>query len=461
MSVSIRQVTLSSQVSEHVALEAVGQVLTRDVVEAAIERTAAREERTRKLPAGLMLVFSVALNLFAADSVSSAFGRLVRGLRWSGIDPTALRVTKGALCQARYRLGARPVVALFRQVCRPLATPQTPGAFVFGLRHVAIDTQTLDLADTPANERTFGRPTTARGICAFPQAYLVGLVECATHAFFDVGLWPYHANLHRAARRLVRSVTGGMLVSYDCGLHSYPLLAAIRAKDAHVLARLPAGPRPPVVRSLADGTVLAWILPQEGKDRRHRAILVRLLTYTFDDPNRPGYGDVHRLLTTLLDPVQAPADALILAYHNRWEYELSVDEVETHLRPRLPLRSHKPLGVVQEVYGLLLAHYLVRAIMFDAATQADLPPTRLSFLGTVRLLRDYLPEVQRYDPADHPLLYRALLEEILLLRLPPRTNRINPRVVKRKMSNFDVKRTKHRDWPQPTKSFAEGIVLLN
>lgn len=461
MFLSIRQIAAEAQVGDHVALEALGQVVTPQAIQTVLDQTDAHEERTRKLPAALMLVFAVAMNLFAAESLGSVFARLVRGLRGSGIAPASLRASKGGLCQARYRLGARPVVALFHQVCRPLATQETKGAFVLGLRHVAIDAQTLDLPDTAANEHAFGRPTTARGVCAFPQVNLVGLVECGTHAFIDAGLWPYGANLHQAARRLVRQVTAGMLVSYDCGLHSHALLEAIRAKDAHVLCRLPAGVRPHVVARLSDGTVLARIVPSQGPQRRARAILVRILTYPFDDPHRPGSGEVHRLLTTLLDPATASAHDLIVAYHNRWEYELSVDEVETHLRPGLPLRSHQPVGVVQEVYGLLIAHYLVRALMDQAAQQVDLPPTRLSFLDTVRLIRDYLSDFQRYAPSSHPILAHALLADIRAATLPPRVNRLNPRVVKRKMSNFAVKRAKHRPWPQPTKPFQEAIVLLN
>ena len=460
MFLSIRRLGEESQLSEHLAFEALGEVVTPAVIEAVIGQTDAREERVRKLPASVMLVFCIAMNLLAAESLGAVFARLVRGLKWSGIHPNAVQASKGALCQARYRLGERPLIALFHRVCRPLANSTTQGAFVFGLRHVAIDAQTLDLPDTDANERHFGRPSTARGTCAFPQAYLVGLLECATHAFFDATLVPYTANLHRAARHLVRSVTKGMLVSFDCGLHSHALIAAICAQDAQVLSRLPASAHPPIVRHLPDGSVLARIVPSSGKQRKERAVLVRIITYTFDDPNRPGYGEVHRLLTSLRNPTVAPAKELIVAYHSRWEYELAVDEVETHLRPRLPLRSHLPIGIIQEVYGLLIAHYLVRKVMHDAALQADLPPTRLSFLQTVRLLRDYLPDFQSRAPDARPVLYQALLDEVKAAKLPPRANRINPRVVKRKMSNFDVKRPCHNHWPQPTKFFEDAIVLL-
>ncbi len=151
--------------------------------------------------------------------------------------------------------------------------------------------------------------------------------------------------------------------------------------------------------------------------------------------------------------------ALVLAYHARWEEEVAFDELETHQRPPRPLRSQTPVGVIQEVYGLLLAHYVVRAVMVDAAATGGLPPARLSFLSTLRIIRATLPEFHRTAPADHPRLYQQLLADVAATPLPPRRNRSNPRVVKRKMSNFGVKCPKHRRWPQPSKAFHDAIVI--
>lgn len=124
------------------------------------------------------------------------------------------------------------------------------------------------------------------------------------------------------------------------------------------------------------------------------------------------------------------------------------------------MRSRKLVGVIQEVYALRLAHYLVRAVMVEAADAAALPPTRLSFLATLRLIRAVLPDFQRAAPAEHPRLYRQLLVDIAAVRLSERRDRSNPRVVKRKMSNFKVKGPQHRPWPQPTKPFRAAIALL-
>jgi hypothetical protein len=459
--VSIRKVSLDARVDDNLALEALATHLTPALLDQIVRTSHVQEKRVRKLPASLVLSLCVAMNLFAFDSLTAVFRSMVHGLRWVWPDPDRLRVSKGAIAQARERLGAPAVVALFHQVCRSLATADTPGAFHFGYHHLAIDTQILNLADTPANEHAFGRPSTSHGIAAWPQARLVGLVECGTHAFLDAGVWPYRADQHAAAQRLERSIGPGDLLSYDCGLHSYSILARARARGAHVLARLPAGARPHLLQSLADGSVLAGIPAPSGRRGVERPILVRVIRYTFDDPALPHAGEEHRLITTLLNPHRAPATEVVRAYHARWEYELAADEIETHQLPKRPLRSHTPVGVLQEIFGLLIAHYLVRAIMGQAAQTADLPPLRLSFLESLRLLREYLPDFQHSASRSHPKLRAALLADLLAAKLPPRPYRINPRVIKQWLSRFPIKRLHHRTWPQPTKPFLEAIVLLN
>ena len=108
--------------------------------------------------------------------------KLVHGLRLFWPDPEIALAGKSAICQARYRLGARPVVALFHRVCGPLATAQTPGAFCFGLRLMALDGVVEDVPDSPANVRAFGRRHSDQETSAFPQVQGVYLSECGTHA---------------------------------------------------------------------------------------------------------------------------------------------------------------------------------------------------------------------------------------------------------------------------------------
>lgn len=464
MGFSLRTIAASIRFPEAVSLNMLEQALPQATVAAVITDLGVQEQRMRKLPARVTLWLCVAMGLFTNMALEQVLSKMVKGLRYVWPDDEDYQTAnKSAICQARYRLGARPVVELFRRVCQPLTTEQTSGAFLFGLRLMAIDGDVEDVPDTPANEAFFGRQRGGRGLSAFPQTRAVYLCESGSHAICDAGFWPCHTSERVGGLRLLRSVAEGMLVMWDCGFHSFDMAVRTRQRQAHFLGRLPAHVKPKFVRALPDGSYLAYIYPSAyQRKKRGEHLLVRIVAYTIDDPQRSGHGELHRLMTSLLDPDLYPAPGLACEYHQRWEVEITIDEVNTHQRlPNIPLRSQKPAGVIQEAYGLLLAHYAVRAIMHEAAVQNGLDPDRLSFINALRIMRETLSEFQMTTPEQLPRLYQRLLQDIARHRLPERDQRSNPRVVKRKMSKFNLKREPHRHWPQPSRTFQEAIVLLN
>jgi len=214
------------------------------------------------------------------------------------------------------------------------------------------------------------------------------------------------------------------------------------------------------IKRLPDRSFLAKLYPSpHHRDQDRDGIVVRIIEYTFRDSGRPGNGERHRLLTTLLDWKKDPAKTLIVLYHRRWEEELSIDEVKTHQRQRPVLRSETPTGVIQEIYGLLLGHFVVRKLMFEAAAQKKLSPLRLSFVGTLKILRCRLPECPKSQRALRQW-YENLVAEVGEEIIEDRRDRVNPRVVKRKMSKWAKKRPKHRRHPQPRKEIGRSIVML-
>ncbi len=459
----IRNIAPDTKLIDAFTLDAIHAVVPGSVVQAVVADLGVGERRRRRLPAELTILLSIAMSLFTHCPLQYVLFKLLRGLRLLWPDHDFASPTKSAISQARYRLGPRPLVELFRRVCRPMATEATQGAFLFGLRLMAIDSTTEDLPDTPENARVFGKPSNDHGEGPFPQVKAVYLLECGTHAIVDAGVWPCHKAEQHGARRLLRSVSDGMLLMWDSGLHSFEIAKATVEAGAHFLGRVPAGAKLKPSRILRDGSYLAYIHPSEKLPRRRgQQLLVRVIEYTLDDPARPGYGERHRLMGSLLDDVRCPALDLACAYHERWEIEITVDETDTHQRPvGQPLRSRKPLGVIQELYGLLIAHYVIRHTMHEAALRAGLAPDRLSFSNALRLICDAIPEFQMVADEHHPALYRRLLRDIAYHRLPERLNRINPRVVKRHQSPFPVKRATHKHWPQPSKPFREAVVMLN
>src|SRR5215210_3923488 len=299
---------------------------------------------------------------------------------------------------------------------------------------MALDGTTEDVPDTPANAAMFGRHSTARGPSAFPQLQGVYLVECGTHCVVDAGFWPCHTSERVGGFRLLRSVNRGMLLMWDRGFHDYEMVAAARRRRAHVLSRLPAHVKPQVLRVLPDGSLMAALLPSaEARRRCGERILVRIITYTITDPTLPGYGEEHRVLTTLLNPRVAPAHEVACAYHERWEIEVVIDEIDTHQRlVGRTVRSLTPVGVIQELYGVLVAQYAVRVLMHEAARRVQVDPDRLSFVHALEVVRDAVAEFQMVAAQQQGILYERMLVDILAKRLPARRPRWNARVVKRK-----------------------------
>jgi hypothetical protein len=457
----LREIEAESKFSQELNLAVIERIVPRVTIAAILEAEGQQTERERKLNLLVTVLLVIMLNIYTTYSIGDVLEKMAQGLRYIWPDPDYVIPNDSAISYRRYQVGARPMVALFHQVCQPLATSASRGAFLFGLRLMALDGTTEDVPDTPANAVTFGRHQSDRGPSAFPQVKGVYLVECGTHAIVDAGFWPYQTSERVGGFRLLRSVKPGMLLMWDRGFHDYDMFVQTQKRGAYVLSRLPAHVKPQFVRALADGSYLAYLQPTDYHRRKAgERLLVRVIEYTITDPNLPGYAETHRLVTTLLDPQAYPILELICTYHERWEVEVTIDEIKTHQRllPG-PLRSLKPVGVIQELYGLLIAHYIIRALMHEAAQQAHLDPDRLSFIGAIRVLQRAVPEFQMTTPEQLPALYQRLLQDIARKHLPERRLRSNPRVVKRKMSKFKLKRAEHLSWPQPSRSFRQAIEI--
>ncbi len=291
---------------------------------------------------------------------------------------------------------------LFEQVVHPLATPETPGAFLGGLRVMAVDGTVLDVPDSKANARVFGYPSSRPGTrAAFPKVRLVMLVEAGTHLIVDALMCPYRMGERVRALRLLRSVRAGMLLMWDTGLHSYAMVNATVTRGCHYLGRIPANVKFEVETVLDDESYLSWIYP-DGKSKKKGGtkIQVRVIEYTIDSDEKQ---QTYRLVTSLMDIDLFPALLLASEYHQRWEIENTIDELKTHLNGRkTPIRSLRPREVVQEIYGWLLGHYAVRYLMFTGAQQAGISPLRLGFTGTLKVIRRAISDFQDIQPEQLP-----------------------------------------------------------
>jgi hypothetical protein len=362
---------------------------------------------------------------------------------------------------ARLRLGIAPVRRLAERVVELLATPSTPGAFHRSYRLMGLDGFVVDLADSAANTRVFGHPGSGRSEGAFPQARVLSLCELGTHVLWRSLIKPCHRGETTMAPALLRHLTPEMLLLWDRGFFSYALVRQVVVEQkAQLLARVKTNLILRPIRTLADGSYVAKVYESpRQRERDQGGIEVRIIEYTLQDPGRTGDGQKHRLLTTLMNEQLDPATDLVVLYHERWEEELTFDELKTHQRERPVLRSQTPAGVVQEIYGLLTAHGLVRRAMSEAAARAGVAPRRISFTGALKILRCRLGECPA-DESGRTQWHDALIEEMAEEVLPPRRSRINPRVIKKKMSNWCKKRPEHRSRTKPKERFRDTIEIL-
>lgn len=441
-------------------LTALEQVISPMEIEQALRETDRVNLRACKLTHTVMMWIMLAMGIFTNMPIRQVF-KHARRFRMGESTPT-----RSALCVARQRLGLEPVRRLFERTVRPLADVNTPGAFYRGLRLVAVDGTLEDVPDTPANDAFFGRPTSGkRGDGAFPQVRKLSLVEVGTHIEFALCTAGYHVGEKTMFPELLPHLQPGMLLLCDRGFFSYELWNSVVSRGVHVLARVTKSMVLQPIQRLSDGSYLAKIYRNDYNRKKDRGgILVRVIKYTLNDPQRVGHQEEHTLLTDLLDETQYPAAELIAGYHWRWEHELVFDEQKTHqdpVRASKPtnLRSETPTGVMQEIYAISLGHFVIRSLMLQAARRADLDTDDLSFTGCFQILQCRLPECDSRSPQSLSAWYKALLAEMAGERTAPRRNRINPRVIKRKMKNWLKKRPEHRHLPPLTKTFMESVVI--
>jgi hypothetical protein len=358
------------RLSDHISLGVLAKTFPLDRVRRILADTGKQSERERDLPAHVMVYYAIALALYTGSSTREVMRCLVEGLRWLWGAEVVRVAGKSGISQARARLGAEPLRRLYEQAVRPVATCATRGAWYRRWRLVSLDGSCLDVADTEENCRAFGRPEASRGASAFPQLRFVALVENGTHVLFGARPGRFADGETTLAYDVLTALRPGMLCLADRQFFGHALWQRATATGADLLWRVKHNVRLPREARLADGSYLTTIYRSE-KDRRHKAngVPVRVVEYQLE--GIAGAEPLYRLVTTLVDPAEAPAADLAALYHERWEIEGALDELKTHLRgAQAVLRSKTPELVRQEFWGLLLAHFAVRGLMHEAALRA-------------------------------------------------------------------------------------------
>jgi hypothetical protein len=386
------------RLTDLMTLGALAKAVPMDVVQRVLSETGRESERIRALPAQLMMYYVIALGLFRSEETREVLRLLMEGARsvlgWRRVEAPAGR---SGITKARQRLGEEPLRRLYTDVVGPIATNATRGAYYRRWRTVALDGTTLETPDTVANAEAFGRPFSQRGESAAPRLRVVGLVETGTRVFFGATLGGYHVGEITLAREVVEHLRPGMLCLADRYFPGFKLWKQAVATGTDLVWRIREVVKLPVLQRLSDGSYLSRMhLRWERGKPKGEGIEVRVIEYTLS-----GSKERYRLVTSILDPDEGPAEELAMLYHERWEFETALDEFKTHLRgARTALRSQTPELIRQEVFGLLLAHFALRSIIHDAALRGDRDPDRISFIHTVRVVKRSLPRFAGFPPSD-------------------------------------------------------------
>jgi len=404
MARTVARLPQGTRITDHISLGVIAGCFPPEKIRQVLIETGKTSKRQRNMPAHVTIYYVIVLALYMQVSCKEVLRCLLEGVRWLMGPAAKIEVTgRSGISQARVRLGAEVLERLHDEEVAPIAIEtrnrKTKGAWYHKLRLVSIDGSTLDVADTKANEDAFGRPGVSRGQSAYPQIRFVSLVENGTHVLFGSRMGPYHTGETTLAKEVVGRLEKGMLCLADRNFFSFTLWREAQATGAELLWRVKKNMKLPCLKRLEDGSFLSRIYVSD-KDRRRdsNGIVVRVIEYTLD-----GVVDaepLYRLITTILNPKQAPAEELAALYSQRWEIENAFDEFKTHLRgSKIVLRSKRPDLVRQEFYGFMMAHFAVRGIMHEAALKADEDPDRLSYVHAVRVIRRKLPQFATFSPS--------------------------------------------------------------
>jgi len=442
--------------AKHFTVEALCSGKTAEAIEQALRVTGRSEQRSSPLQPKLAMWLVLCMPIFRSDSIPAVLARLVNGLR-ELVTALSLRpVTDGAIAHSRRKLGVEPVKEFYRLQANQIR----PAPSFHGLCVWAFDGSLLTMPDTKANRRRFGAVKPSRGRSAFPQMKVVGLQDVASRGLRDVRFDSWKAGERMMALPMLDHLGEGDLVLLDRGFYAAWFFEAIRLQRSHFLCRVSAFVKFDALpeTSKESGDYLAFIeapveLPKKQRYTNSRGIhvknrtvrmLVRVLEY------RIGGFERVRLVTSLLDRSITALD-LVLQYHRRWEIELALDELKTHQSStasgtlKTIFRGLSPRAVMQEAYALVASYNLIRGLIKEASDRHRIDPDKISLVDSLRAVALMAPRMRSAPSHRLPALYNQLLADIAESLIDrPRRGRRYPRVVKQKMSNFKLKRPRHK-----------------
>jgi hypothetical protein len=463
---SLREMTIDDKVCEQVSMTMLGEGYPQEVIERWVQQSepwCTKARRMRLSTALSLVLFVIALGLWSRRNQCQVWNSLIGKLSELHPAQPESSISDSRLSGWRQVLGSQGLQALLQQRCQLLATPASmPNAFFGRSRLMAIDGTLFHTPDTKANARAFGRSSNHYGPGAYPQVKCVLLAECGSHAVVGLEMDRYDVSEVHGAYRLLAQVGRDRLVLVDAGLISDAQSSCLENPGSRDLGTAETGSSP---GRWLDVGMVAPAHSGHARYRQQQGLWVRIISYLVTDARLGEPDKVYRLITTVLNPRLTPARTLLELYHERWEIELVIDEIKTHVRAqRKVLRSKTPEGVRQELYGIYLAHYAARVLLAQGAVEAELDPDRLSFIEGLFELTEMLSLALTVEPEEAitPLLKRLRYKRARHV-LPARRLRINRQELKQIYHKYKPKK---QGVPapipfEPEQQFLDFVELLD
>jgi hypothetical protein len=405
-------------------------------IDEALAATGTATVRRRRLPAEQVIWVVLGMGMFRDRPIEDVVSKLDLALPGAGSS-----IARSSVSQARDRVGSEPIRWLFERSASVWSTRSAEAHEWRGLKLYGIDGSTVRIPDTPENREAFGGQSGRKGSeSGYPMVRLAALMVLRSHLLAACSFGSYGSNEIQYAWPLLDTLPGNSLTILDRGFFGARFLMAIeRGQNRQWLTRARSDLKFRVIKKFARGDELIEIKVSDHARRQDASLpeswQMRAVRY-----RRKGFPS-QLLLTSLRDPNEYPAAELAELYHERWELELGYDEIKTELLDREEtIRSRKPEGVKQELWGILLAYNLIRLEMARIAAEADVEPTRISFVEALRLIRDEWEWLSVTSPGAIPKRLETMRRNVKRYVLPPRRARSFPRAVKIKMSSYDRKR---------------------
>lgn len=362
--------------------------------------------RKRKLSVEFLIYYIVFLSIYCAHSTAEVLKYVLNGMSDVLPDGAPEAACEAAISQGRSRLGDQVLHHLFKFICQPLADANNPQSWGFykGHRLVAIDGSDIDLQDEKAIRQEYPIANDGgKNKHPCPKLRFNTLMEVGTRAIIDAEiadtsdgngnyktLTPKDDSEAILADALLQRLKPGMLVIGDRFYSCHRFISPIVKQGSNFLIRAKDNMKLLPIKHLKDGSYLAKLNNSSSKQHKDE-LIVRVIEYNVVNEKKVIVG-TGRLITSLLDEDMYPASELVELYHERWEVEIGYDELKTHiLNGALKnLRSKTPVLARQEFWGWLLAHYVVRKVIYEASEVSCRDPDTISFTGTIEIIRRHV-----------------------------------------------------------------------